>query len=308
MGFLVCMFYPFSFSVWFFLLLRFLHGFSNGFTPTGATAIVTDILPPESRGLGMGIWGTFISVGFGAGQSLGSMINSYLGINNLFFIAAGTATIAAIMIAYVKETLPHPQKFRAEHLKITIKDVFEPSVLPAAMVMFLTATCSGIILVLTPDMSGYLELGNKGYYFGIYTVSTIVIRLLSATVSDRIGRRKTMLIGVTFLIASMLLTGYSKDITSYTIAAVIFGIATGISSPTLFAWVADLSHPERRGVGAGTMFIALEAGVFVGAALTIFTYKNDFESVPLSFIVGTFLALAAMIYLLWHLKYKKSNT
>jgi MFS family permease len=57
---LVSLLYPLSHSVLFFLILRFLHGFSAGFMPTGATALVTDLLPSNKRGVGMGIWGTFI--------------------------------------------------------------------------------------------------------------------------------------------------------------------------------------------------------------------------------------------------------
>ena len=46
---IVSILYPLSFSVFFFLCLRFLHGFSAGFFPTGATALLTDILP-EKKG------------------------------------------------------------------------------------------------------------------------------------------------------------------------------------------------------------------------------------------------------------------
>lgn len=306
--FLTSVLYPLSFSVWFFLLLRFIHGFSAGFTPTGATALITDILPESQRGRGMGIWGTFISLGIGVGQYLGSYINSVLGMNNLFMIAAGTAALSGILLNYVQETLESKEKFRITHLKIRWNDVFEPTVLPSAMVMFLSATCSGIIFVLTPDMSSYLGIQNKGWFFGIYVISTIVIRLMTGSLSDKIGRRKTLIIGMLFLIVSMIMIGYSNDVVSYTIAAVIFGIATGISSPTFFAWTADLSAPERRGVGAGTMFIALELGIMFGSASTLLTYKNDMASIPVGFLVGAATAFLAVIYLIWHLKKRHYHT
>ncbi len=309
-SFLVTLLYPISFSVWFFLFLRFLHGFSAGFSPTGATALITDILPADRRGQGMGIWGTFFSLGIGVGQSLGSYIEMELGMNNLFMIASGTAVIAGILVFYVEETLlkEDKQPFQFKLLLINGKDVVEPSVFPAAIVMFLTATCSGIIFVLTPDMSSYLGINNKGWFFGIYVISTILVRLFTGTLSDKIGRRKTLLIGVTFLIVSMLLIGYSTTMNSYSLAAIIFGIATGISSPTLFAWTADLSNVHRRGVGAGTMFIALELGVFVGSLSTLFTYDNTSKTIPDGFWVGAILAFCAFIYLIWHLKRRQSAT
>ena len=91
--FIVSLLYPLSVSVWFFLVLRFLHGFSAGFLPTGATAMVTDLLPAESRGQGMGIWGTFISLGIGVGQWLGSFIYNEWGMNNLFLFSSFIAVI-----------------------------------------------------------------------------------------------------------------------------------------------------------------------------------------------------------------------
>lgn len=306
--FIVSLLYPLSVSVWFFLVLRFLHGFSAGFLPTGATAMVTDLLPAESRGQGMGIWGTFISLGIGVGQWLGSFIYNEWGMNSLFLFSSFIAVIAGILILFVKETLEKTEKFKPQLLQITLKDVFEPSVLPAATVMFLTATCSGIIFVLTPDMSTFLGIENKGWFFGIYVLSTILVRLLTSSVSDKIGRRKTLIIGILFLIFSMILIGYAKDWKAYTAAAVVFGIATGISSPTLFAWTADLSHPERRGVGTGTLFIALEIGIMVGSFSTLLTYNNTLESITNGFLLGALIACFALVYLFWHLKKRISHT
>lgn len=305
---LVSLLYPLSYSVFFFLVLRFLHGFSAGFFPTGATALLTDILPPNKRGKGMGIWGTFISLGIGVGQGLGSLISKEVGITNLFMIASGVAVLSGILIATIGETLQDKKKFQPEFLKIGIKDVFEPSVMPSAIVMFLSASCSGIIFVLTPDMSKFLQIENKGWFFIFYVLTTIFVRLFFSSVSDKIGRRKTLLIGMSFLTVSMVLIGFSHSLLTYTLASVVFGIATGISSPTIFAWTADLSHPERRGIGSGTMFIALEMGIMFGSLTTLITYDNTLASIPKVFLIGVFMALSAIVYLLWHLKYKTSNT
>jgi len=309
-GLIVCfatsLLYPLSYSIWFFLVLRFIHGFSVGFSPTGATALVTDLLPETKRGEGMGIWGTFISLGIGVGQSLGSFIGDNLGINSLFLISAGVAVLSFLLMFYVEETLKNQEPFKPELLKLGVRDIFEPSVLPSAMVMALTATCSGIIFVVTPDLSAYLGIQNKGWFFGIYVLATIVVRLVSSSLSDRIGRRQTLLIGFGFLTMSMLLIGYADSVFSYGLSAVVFGIATGISSPTLFAWTADLSHPERRGVGSGTMFIALEIGIMVGSTLTLFSYDNSMSSVKTTFIIAACFALASMIYLVWHLLKRQS--
>lgn len=304
----VCLLYPLSTTVWFFLALRFLHGFCAGFMPTGATALVTDILPADKRGMGMGIWGTFISLGMGVGFSLGSVIANWFGLNTLFMIASLFAVVSTILMFKVEETLPHKESFKIKHLYVRWTDVFEPRVLPAAIVMFLSCTCSGIILVLSSEISDFLHLPIKGWFFLFYVMSTIFVRLLSGKLSDRIGRRETLLAGMILVIVSMLLIGYATNSWSYTISAIIFGLATGITSPTIFAWTADLSDPERRGVGSGTMFIALELGVMLGSFSTTLLYDNTFASIPRAFLAGTSLSVVACLYLIYHLKYRKSST
>ena len=297
-SFIVMLIYPFSYSVLFFLILRFLHGFSAGFAPTGATALLTDLIPEKSRGHAMGIWGTFISLGIGVGQTLGSWIYLSFGFTILFLIGALFSLIAFVLIFWIKETLVIQQKFNFKLLRITWKDVFEPNVLPAAFVMLLSAMCSGMIFVLTPDLSTYLGISNKGFFFGIYVIATILIRLLTSSLSDRIGREKTLLIGCFILVISMLLVGTSNSIVSYIFAAIIFGIATGITSPTMFAWTADLSHEDRRGVGAGTMFIALEFGIMFGALLTLVSYDSTKSTIFITFLIGAIMATIACIYLI----------
>ncbi len=304
---LISWLYPFSFSVFFFLILRFLHGFSAGFTPTGTTALLTDLIPASKRGQAMGIWGTFISLGFGVGQFSGSWIGINFGMDALFLIAGFISVISGLFLLRVEETLEKPEKFDGSQLKVNWKDVIEPSVVPAAVVMMLTASCSGIIFVLVPDISGFLGIENKGFFFGYYVMSTIFVRLFSSSLSDRIGRRETMLIGVCILLVSMILLSRVDSYNSFVLAAIVFGLATGVSSPTLFAWTADLSHIKRRGVGAGTIFIALEAGIMLGSTSTIFTYDSTPQSIQQVFLFGILMSILAILYLLWHKTYRTSD-
>lgn len=303
----VCSLYSFAFAAWFLLTLRFLHGFSVGFYPTGATALITDILPEDKRGFGMGLWGTFISIGMGLGQGLSSFIVDIGNRDALFFTAALFTAFSYILYFNVKETLSKPSKFKWSNLQINSDEIIEPSVIPVAVVMFLSAMCSGIILVLSPDISDHLHIENKGAFFIFYVMATILIRLVTGKVSDTYGRRQTLAVGMVILCISMILIGLSKTESWYYISSIIFGIATGIISPTIFAWTADLSPKNRRGRGTGTMFIALEFGVLSGALSTNLWYKNNLESIWNVFLFGAGMAFLCILYLLWHLRTKKAK-
>lgn len=293
-------------TVWLLLLLRFLHGFCQGFYPTGATALVTDLLPETKRGFGMGVWGTFISLGIGTGQGLSTLIVDISGKTGLFITSGLFVLIAALLYFRVKETLIHPQRFKPSMLRISKDEILEKQVIPVAIVMFLSAICSGIIFVLTPDMSHLHGIHNKGIFFLFYVLSTIIVRLLTGKISDNYGRRQTLLVGMSLLVVAMLVIGFSNSGNMYIFGSVLFGLATGVCSPTLFAWTADLSPEERRGIGAGTMFIALEFGILAGSLLTNLLYQNQRANVPLVFSVGALSATGAILYILWHLRFRKS--
>ena len=300
--------YPISGSVVAFLSLRLFHGFAAGFLPTGATALVTDIISKNGRGVAMGIWGTFISAGFGVGQFFTLYVVESIGRVGLFLLAGFFCVLAGFFISQIKETLPNPQKFKFSLLKVTFDDVFEPTVRPAAFVMFCSAVCTGVVFVTTPDISGFVNLDNKGWFFIFYMSSTIFVRLFASSLSDKIGRRKALIIGLGFMMISMLLIATAHEWIQYTIGAIVFGLSTGVSSPTVFAWVADLSPEHRRGVGAGTLFIALEFAIFCGALLTLAFYDSTLSTIPLLYSIGAGTSTIAIIYLIWHIRMKESKT
>ena len=303
---LVTLSYPFAESVWFLLMLRFFHGFCQGFFPTGATALVTDILPENHRGFGMGLWGTFISLGIGTGQVLSTYVVDLFGKNGLFWVATSAIVLAYLFFFQVNETLQTKHKFSFKSLLIRKNEWFEKNVIPVAVVMFLSALCSGIIFVLTPDMSELFHIHSKGIFFLFYVLATILVRLFTGKLSDLYGRRQVLLVGMSLLAISMYSIGHAGNGFEYILASVVFGIATGINSPTIFAWTADLSPENRRGIGAGTMFIALEFGILAGSVLTNFTYENNPKNIPFIFNLGAASALITLIYLSWHLAFRKS--
>ena len=292
-------------SIFFFLLLRFCHGFAVGFAPTGATALVTDILPTEIRGKGMGIWGMFVSLGIGIGQYMGTPLYLLLGNNGVFLVATSCVVISFFLMNYVQETLDDKSKFHISQLKISKRDILDVNVLPAAIVMVLTAMCSGVVFVLTPDISEFLHIENKGWFFFFYVITTMIVRLFAGNISDKYGRVTVLFVGVILLTISMFMLTQVKTVAMYTFASIIFGLATGVNSPALFAWTADLSHKDRRGVGAGTLFIALEVGIMASSFLTLFFYQNNIQTVFTSFYIGAIPASFALIYLVFEIRRKK---
>ncbi|HUC80924.1 MAG TPA: MFS transporter, partial [Flavisolibacter sp.] len=78
----------------------------------------------------------------------------------------------------------------------------------------------------------------------------------------------------------------------------IYGLGTGLFSPATSAWTADLSHEEHRGRGMATMYIALEAGIGLGALAAGWFFQDHLERVPAIFYACAGTCVIGFLYLL----------
>lgn len=302
-GSLVCFvcgfFYPLVITVFPFLVLRFVHGFSTGFKPTGTAAYIADIVPVHRRGEAMGMHGTMSSLGMAFGPALGSWIADTFSMNVLFYVSSMFALISIAILYNMKETLPKSQqeKFSLNSLKITKSDVFDKMVLPAAVVVFLTSFSYGAVASLTPDLSKSIGLHNKGFYFMVFTCASLFIRIVAGKISDKNGRIPVIRWGCFTLIIAMSLTAYANNMYVFVAGAIFFGVSMGILSPILQAWTIDLCDENNRGRALATMYISLEAGIGLGAYLCSEIYQNQVHRMQYAFLFVGFLAILAMLYL-----------
>lgn len=302
----VCGFlYPIFTTVMPFLLLRLVHGFSTGFKPTGTAAYVADVVPVHRRGEAMGIHGMCMSVGSAFGPAIGSMISEAFSLNALFYTSSLLAFLSIAILLNMKETLQEKQKLSWKSFQITRRDIFEPDVFSPALITFLCYFGFGAVATVTPDFSSYLGLQNRGLYFMMFTVSSIMVRLFAGKISDRHGRMPVTIVGCIILIIAMILTGFAESVTMFLTGAAFFGVAMGILSPVLSAWTVDLSGDHNRGRAIATMFISLEAGIGLGAFLSAELFENQRQNLPLVFFSMAAFALAALSYTVIIYQFKK---
>lgn len=297
MSFLCGLFYPILNTIIGFLLLRFLHGFSTGFTPTGISAFVADIIPADKRGEAMGAMGLAGNIGTAFGPAMGSEIAQQVSINALFYTASGFACLSMLILLGMKETLSDKQKFGLVHLKINRHEIIDWQVIAPAIVMVLTAYSYGTLLTVVPDMSTHLGLKNKGMFFTFYTLSSLGIRILAGKLSDKFGRRFVLKWGCAWFVVALTYLGFADTGTELLVGACLFGVAMGIASPTVFAWTIDLGNKNYMGRGIATVYIALELGIGLGALTTGWVYANNTANFGLTYWIAAFASFLALIYL-----------
>ena len=300
--------YPFVHTVFGFLFLRFLHGFSTGTKPTATAAYVADIIPEDRRGEAQGMLGIFTATGMSIGPTIGSYLVTLTTINVMFYTSSAFALCSILILLNMKETLPKSQKepFSLKLFKIGWVDIFEPRVIPAFLVMILVSFSSGVILTLVADQTKLLGMTNKGLFFTISTIASLIIRLLFSKSSDKYGRIPVLIISSIIMVISMIMFALVDSVWVFVIASILFGFSWGFNTPTLMAWTVDLSHENFRGRALATTYIALEAGIGIGAVFAGYLYKGNVENMAISYYLSGFLAFVALIYL-WSKKHGHRN-
>lgn len=303
----VCGFlYPVLGTVAGFLFLRLIHGFSTGFKPTATAAYVADIIPQGRWGEALGFHGLCFSTGMAIGPAIGSTITLYYSIDILFYVSSLFALLSIVILMNMKETLAVKQKFSWAILKLTKNDIIAAEVLPAAIVTFLSYIAYGVILTLIPDWSQHLGIANKGMFFMVFTIASLLIRFVAGKASDKYGRIRVIKIGLVLLGISLFVTAYGDSYTGLILGATLYGIAVGVLSPALNAWTVDMSLPDHRGKAMATMYIALEAGIGLGALCAGWYYQDVIAKIPVVMYTSAAITVLALGYMLLRKKLRTS--
>ncbi|UFH52847.1 MFS transporter [Spirosoma sp. KNUC1025] len=304
-GSLVCFLcgflYPYLLTVWGFLTLRLIHGFSTGTKPTATAAYVADVVPANRRGEAMGMLGLFTAMGMSLGPAIGSWLATDFSMNVMFWTSSAFALLSIGILLRMPETLVNTQPFRFGLLKLKKEEIFDKQAIPPFIVLLLQSFSSGAVLTVISTLSMSLGITNKGLFFTVYTVASLGVRLLFSKTSDRYGRVPVLWVSTIILAISMGLLVTTDSTTLFWTAAIFYGMSWGMNSPTVQAWTADLSDERTRGRAMATMYIALEAGIGIGAVASgwLLNHAPGEAGVDAAFVASGVFALVAVAYLSW---------
>jgi MFS family permease len=289
--------YPLITSVAGFLLLRLVHGFSTGFTPTGLATYLGDIIPAEKRGEAMGILGTAGTLGMAAGPAVGGTLANNFSVDVLFYTSSFFALLSIVILLRTKETLRDKKPISLAALRIQRADLFEPRVLVPCCIMFLYAYSYGACFTLLPDLGEFVGIKNKGVLFTFLTVASLAVRLLAGRASDTYGRIAVLKVSTLLLVISLLIIGIGQEPWHIILGVVIYGLGQGTTSPTLLAWATDLSDVNNKGRGISSLYIFMEAGIGLGAFISGWMYGNNPANFFSVFALSMMLSASAFLYL-----------
>lgn len=152
-----------------------------------------------------------------------------------------------------------------------------------------------------PIMPFYIDsMGASGFQLGLLVASYGVMRLIFAplwgSLSDRVGRKPILLIGVFGNGLTLLLFGLSTQLWMLFLARSLSGVLSSATSPTTMAYISDSTSKEDRGGGMGMLGAAVGLGTVIGPGLGGWLAG---ESLATPFFIAAALSMVSLLLIIF---------
>lgn len=164
--------------------------------------------------------------------------------------------------------------------------------------IFIAIVGQGMVMPILPD---YLKQFNQGgpaagYLIAVFAAAQFVFSPIGGQLSDKYGRKKMILCGMSLTVAADFIFAISHELTLLYIARFIGGIGLGIMIPSNLAYVADTTTTETRAKGMGYFSAAINLGMVLGPGLggliAKFGIRVPYFCASFLSLIATFLTFA----------------
>lgn len=127
----------------------------------------------------------------------------------------------------------------------------------------------GIIIPVLPFFAEKVGASptELGFLMAVYSLMQLIFAPMWGRISDRIGRKPVIMIGIAGLALSFFMMAVSTKLWMLFAARIIGGFLSSANMPTTMAYVADITSPEDRGKGMGIIGAAVGLGFIFGPAI-----------------------------------------
>lgn len=285
-----------------------LLGVSQGLTWSVTVIMKIDLVGPRQRGLAMGlnefagyfaVAASALATGWVASEFGLRPEPFYLGV---LYVAAGSL----LSIAWVRETRHHvaheaAQQGSTEPLpsqreifwRTSVTDRNLSSVSQAGLVNNLNDGLAWGLFPIAFAAAG-LSLAQIGALAAIYPAVWGITQVFTGALSDRVGRKRLIVGGMTVQAAGIGVTAVSASFAGFAAGGALIGVGTAMVYPTLLAAIGDVAHPSWRASSVGVYRLWRDLGYAIGAVIAGIT-ADLFGLVAAIWFVAALTFLSGML-------------
>jgi len=290
---LVFVSYPFAGAFMIMLFVRFAHGLVWGIATTTGSTLIVDIVPPQRRGEGIGLYGLAMTIPMAMGPFTGIQLtqnNNY----TLMFLFAGAIAFAGFLLTLL---IKYPVVPHASKSVFSFRNLLESTSLPVTFNLLIINISYGGLVSFISLYALKTGLGHTGIFFIVFAVGITLARIYMGKIFDRQGPKVLSVTGILLLAAGHVILGLFISTAAFMTAGFLLGLGSGIVFPTFQAMVNNMVLPQRRGAANSTLFSGLDLGIGLGMLITGFLAHEI--GLPHTYLIYGALNLLALIYFLF---------
>jgi len=154
-------------------------------------------------------------------------------------------------------------------------------------------TCKGSI----PNISEIIFTSSEiGILLAMTALGSAILRLPSGYLSDRIGRRPIIVVGLLIGFFALILISSSKDFYTLALSGLLYGFSSGSVLPASAALLSDIVPTHIRGLAMGSFNVSLQLGLAISSSIMGFvvalaSYEMMFFVTSLIVLCGTLIIM-----------------
>lgn len=158
------------------------------------------------------------------------------------------------------------------------------------IIQFLVMVGFGIVIPILPFFVTKLGGGalSLGIFMSVYSVMQFIFAPIWGRLSDRIGRRPVLIIGLAGYGITFIMFGFINNLYVLIILRALAGMVSSATLPTAMAYLADITEGVERSKGMGLLGAAMGMGMIFGPAIGGWLGGYSFS---LPFFAAGFLAI-----------------
>jgi MFS family permease len=288
--------YLFAASAWLFILLRGLAGvFTAGLIPA-IISVVGDLAPEHRRAQWVGIVNGGASAGWILGPIFGGLLYDRFGYVVPFSISIAMELGALFLaLSLLPEThtpsayprSPRPGWTHGFRVLATLP-AFYLIILIGFVVVFAWAFIEPQFMFYTYDDLAWTS-SQLGFAMSTFGVACMFGEIALGTLSDRIGRKPVLVLGLALFSAQFLGLGITRDATWLVSSFILAGLGNGLFDPALNSLIFDITPSEHTAGMIGFKSTAGSIGNMLGPALVVLF--TPFLSPQIVFLISAALVI-----------------
>jgi MFS family permease len=274
---------------WPFFLVRVFQGVGYAFFYTASLTLIANISPEAHRGQSLSYFLLAMNLSLALGPSSGMFLINRFDFTTLFLVCLGLSLCSFFIISKLGRKQVPP----VEDSSIASSFFISGEALPASAMAFFFFFIWGAITAFFPLYAIKHGVVNPGVFFTVIAIMLISSRVLGARISDLYSSEKIILPCLITLIVSTAIIAFSKTLSMFVFAALIWGIGHAFLYPSLAVYILDRTDSSRS-LAMGTLTAMTDLGIFMGPV--VMGVVIQFTSYPIMFLCLSLIGIFSFIY------------